>query len=155
MKDRGVIALEHYNLSVNATETYNGELRKRLGRCCCKHCGGELELRTIVAGTDKNGRVEVFCRQCDRIEYGVEKEIYKIAKYYVEEMGFDHYPGLESNIMKQNMNIAKISEIIQWGVQNLGFVSTDGFKYPVDIQAFVIGEELILDDDMINQLRKK
>ncbi len=147
--------MDFYELSELSAETYSGELRKRLGRCCCKHCGGELELRNIIGGREKKGRVEIFCSNCDRIEYGVEKEIYKIAKYYVEELSFDYYTDLDATELKSNMNIAKVSEIIQWGFQNLGYMETDGFKFPVDMKKLIIGEELILDDDILNQIGKK
>ena len=44
------------------------ELKIRTKNCCCRYCGGELKLRRILYGNVKEGRVEIFCNDCDRIE---------------------------------------------------------------------------------------
>ena len=56
------------------------ELKIRTKNCCCRYCGGDLKLRRILYGNVKEGRVEIFCNHCDRIEYGVNREIYHVAK---------------------------------------------------------------------------
>ena len=61
------------------------ELKVRTKNCCCRYCGGELKLRRILYGNVKEGRVEIFCNECNRIEYGVNKEIYHVAKYFEDE----------------------------------------------------------------------
>ena len=68
-------------------------LKKRTKRCVCKYCGSKLELRKIIYGDIENARVEIFCSECNRIEYGVEEEVYRVAKYFVEDMDFNAYPG--------------------------------------------------------------
>ena len=41
-------------------------------------------MKQLVFSEYDDARVEIFCRDCDRIEFGVEPEIYEIAKYFVE-----------------------------------------------------------------------
>lgn len=59
-------------------------LKKRAKRCVCKYCGGELKLRRIIFSSFEDARVEIFCKDCERIEYGVEPQIYQSAKFFVE-----------------------------------------------------------------------
>ena len=44
-------------------------LKERSARCVCKYCGGQLEIRQIVFNSYEEERVEIFCAQCNRIEY--------------------------------------------------------------------------------------
>ena len=55
-------------------------LKKRTHRCVCKYCGGKLKLRQIIFSEFEDARTEIFCSDCDRIEFGVEQEIYDSAK---------------------------------------------------------------------------
>lgn len=59
-------------------------LKKRTKRCVCKYCGGKLKLRRIIFSEYEDARIEIFCSQCDRIEFGVEPEISRSAEYFVE-----------------------------------------------------------------------
>ena len=61
----------------------------RSQRCVCKYCGGQLEVRTIVFNEILDARTELFCTHCDRIEYGVEKELYQSACYFVETFDYN------------------------------------------------------------------
>ena len=63
----------------------NQMLRKRAKRCVCKYCGGRLRLKQLVFSEYDDARTEIFCRECDRIEFGVEQEIYKSAQYFFGE----------------------------------------------------------------------
>ena len=54
------------------------ELRERAKRCCCKYCGGSLELRRIVFNDDEDARIELFCSHCDRIEYSITIQTWMI-----------------------------------------------------------------------------
>ena len=96
-------------------------LRQRVQRCVCKFCGQGLYLRRIIFSDYEDARVEIFCEHCGRIEFGVEREIYASARYFVEEMGFNYYPELDDNEQTRQMNIAKVCEIMAWENQNLGF----------------------------------
>lgn len=103
-------------------------LKKRTKRCRCKYCGSPLEIRRIIYGKIEDARVEIFCSNCDRIEYGIEPEIYQAAKYFVEEMQYNAYPDLDNSETTKQMSIAKVCEIISWGCQNLGLIDDDGFR---------------------------
>lgn len=127
-------------------------LKSRTKRCVCKYCGAKLELKRIIYGDIENARIEIFCSECGRIEYGVEQEIYHAAKYFVEDMGFNAYQDLDYNENTKKMNIAKVCEIIAWGLKNLDLMTVDGFKYPVNINSEIDGETLHIDEDKLEQL---
>ena len=99
------------------------ELKNRTKRCCCRYCGGTLELRRILYGNLDNARIEIFCKNCDRIEYGVEKEIYHIAKFYVEELEYNAFPDLDYTERIKQMNISQICDIVSWGCKNLSLLN--------------------------------
>ncbi len=126
-------------------------LRKRVRRCCCSYCGSSLELRKLTYSSYEVSKLEVYCDHCKRIEYGVEPEIYNVSEYFVDELGFDYYKDLDNNIRKREMNVAKVSEIIEWGCRNLGILTEDGFSVPVDINNALLGEALLIDDEMLDQ----
>lgn len=42
-------------------------------------------------------RSELYCPVCQRIEFGTEPEIYQSATYFVDNLEFNHYPGLDDN----------------------------------------------------------
>ena len=52
------------------------ELRERVNRCCCSYCGSSLVLRRITAGVADEGRIEIFCPSCNRIEYGISRKFF-------------------------------------------------------------------------------
>ena len=122
------------------------ELKGRAKRCCCKYCGGELSLRRIVYGDVEDARVELFCKHCGRIEYGVEREIYLASKYFVDEIGFNAFSDLDDNEKTRSMKVAKVCEIIAWGYKNLGHIDRNGFTVPVNVDKTLIGERLIIDE---------
>jgi len=119
------------------------ELKIRTKTCRCRYCGNKLNLRRILYGDVNSGRVEIFCDECDRIEYGVTAEIYSIAKYFVDEFEFNHYPDNDDSLKTYQMNVAKICDIISWGCKNLGILDYDGFKVPINIYNTVLGEEVV------------
>ncbi len=120
------------------------ELKIRTKNCCCRYCGGKLSLRRILYGMTNSGRVEIFCDDCDRIEYGTNQEIYHIAKYFVDELAFNHYPDNDDSMKTYQMNVAKICDIIAWGCKNLDILDYDGFKVPININETIMGEEMIV-----------
>ena len=142
-----MINIETNQLTKSETDTYSGQLKNRLESCCCRYCGGDLILKSIVPGKKVEGKIEIFCDNCDRIEYGVEKDVYKIAKYFVEEMQFDYFTDLEEKVLKHRMNVAKICDIIMWGLTNLGYTSDTGLKYPIEISDLILGEDIIFTDN--------
>ncbi len=128
------------------------ELRKRARRCRCKYCGGQLRLKQIVYNSIVEPRIEIFCENCSRIEYGVEPEIYNLAKYYVDEFGCDYYPELDDSHSKERMNVAKVCEIMFWAFNGVGYLDMEGFRYPLVMDKKLVGESLIFDLDDLDEL---
>lgn len=133
----------------NSQKSRIEELKARTKRCCCKFCGGELEVKRIIYSEYENARIEIFCKNCERVEYGVEKEIYQSAEFFVDEMEFNHYPDLDDNQRRKQMNVAKVCEIMAWENRNMGFVDTDGFTVPVKMNPDVIGNCIVLDNEAL------
>jgi len=127
-------------------------LKDRTKHCVCKYCGGELEVKQIIFYEQREARVELFCTDCDRIEYGVEREIYDSAKYFVNEMEFNHYPDLDENEKTKQMNIAKVCDIIAWGSKSMGFLEDDGFVVPVKMNKDLLGKSIVLDEESLARL---
>ena len=121
-------------------------LRRRAARCVCRGCGQRLTLRKITYAAYDEAKIELYCEQCGRIEYGVEPEIYQVAEYFVEELGYDHYPSIDPSLRKKRMNIAVICDIIAWGFKNTGLLREDGFTAPLDLDAGILGEATLLSD---------
>ena len=131
---------------------YLQNLRERMKRCVCRYCGSELIFRRISYGNAEEGRVDIFCPSCNRIEYGVEPEIYKAAQYYVDEIGFDYYTDLDESIRKKRMNMAKVCEIMQWCCKNLGLLDENGFCADVNMDDILSGKELLLSEDYLKNM---
>lgn len=132
-------------------------LKKRIKRCVCKYCGSDLRLKRIIFTEYEEARVEIFCEECDRIEFGVEPEIYLSAKFFVEESGFNCYDDLDDNERTKQMTIAKVCEIMSWQDLNLGILDKEGFKVPLDMNENFLGQCITLknrdlDNDDITDL---
>lgn len=127
------------------------ELKARVNRCLCSYCGSRLILRRITAGAVDEGRVEIFCPGCNRIEYGTEPEIYKAAQYYVQKLKFDYYPDLDDSMRKRQMNVAKVSEIIQWGLKNLGLLTALGFVGEVQMDETLTGQDMLIAEEALRK----
>ena len=138
-----------FRMDEEQEKTEENRLRKRVRRCRCSYCGGTLELRKLTYSSYEVSKLEVYCDHCKRIEYGVEPEIYDISEYFVDELGFDYYKDLDNNIRKREMNIAKVSEIIDWGCRNLGILTEDGFVIPVNLNSALLGEALLIEDEKL------
>ncbi len=121
-------------------------LKGRTKRCVCKYCGGNLRLKRIIFSNYEEARVEIFCQSCDRIEFGVEPEIYLSAKFFVEESGFNYYEDLEDNARTKQMNIAKVCELMSWQDLNLGILDKEGFLVPLAMNDRFLGECITLKD---------
>ncbi len=103
-------------------------LKRRAKRCVCKNCGGQLELKRIVFNDIDLARVEIYCNNCQRIEFGVEPEIYACASGFVDSFDFNYYEDLDRNEQARRMNIAKVSEILSWSLKNMGLLTNEGFS---------------------------
>ena len=122
-------------------------LKKRTKRCVCKYCGGKLKLRRIIFSEFEDSRIEIFCKDCDRIEFGVEPEIYASAKFFVENSKFNCYPDLDDNEKTKQMTIAKVCEIMAWENQNIGILDGSGFNIPLKLNAGFVGECVTLTEE--------
>ena len=122
-------------------------LKRRTKRCVCKYCGGRLKLRRIIFSDYEDARIEIFCKDCDRIEFGVEPEIYASAKYFVENSKFNCYPDLDDNEKTKQMTIAKVCEIMAWENQNIGIMDSNGFNIPLKLNESFVGECVTLTDE--------
>lgn len=121
-------------------------LKKRSKRCVCKYCGGKLKLRRIIFSEYEDARIEIFCSQCDRIEFGVEPEIYRSAEYFVENSRFNCFPDMDDNKRNKQMTISKVCEIMSWENQAIGILDEDGFNIDLHIKENIVGECVTLTD---------
>ena len=128
------------------------EIKNRSKRCVCKYCGGRLRVRMLDFGQIETANLEIFCENCDKIEYGVEPEIYAVSKYFVEEFNFNIFPNNDISAKTTQLNIAKICDIIAWGCKNMGILSARGFNVPLDISKSILGEDVIFHDDDLNDV---
>ena len=128
------------------------DLKWRVKNCRCRYCGSPLKVRRILYGNNPEGRIEIFCTECDRIEYGVEPEIYAAAKYFVEEFDFNIFPNNDDSEKTKQMNIAKVCDIIAWGCKNMGILTAKGFTVPLDLSKTVLGEEVIFHDEDLSDV---
>lgn len=129
-------------------------LQKRAERCVCKYCGGSLEVKSIVFNELIDARIELFCEHCGRIEYGVEKEIYQNAKYFVEEFDYNCFPDLDNTETTKQMSVAKVGEIMNWLVNNLGIVDDDGFCVPIKKDLCMISQCVLLSDEDLAKIEE-
>lgn len=130
-------------------------LKDRVGRCVCKSCGGALSLRQIDFNDFEEARIEIFCDHCDRLEFGIEPEIYASAQYYVDEFDINFYPDMGDNALTRKMSIANITEIMSWALQNLGYLNKTGFIVPPHLEEKILGECLVLNDQTVELLAKE
>lgn len=126
-------------------------LKERARRCVCKYCGGRLRLKQLIFSEFDEVRIEIFCKNCDRIEFGVEQEVYASAHYFVEQMEFNYYPELDDTEKTKRMNVAKVCEIMAWQDKALGFLGETGFQVPIQRTLFM-GECLLLTDTELNDI---
>ena len=136
---------------VYGTKNRIESLKKRADWCVCKFCGGELHVKNIVFNDIDEARVEIFCNDCDSIEFGVEPEIYNCAKDFVDNYEYNYYPELDANEKTRKMNIAKVCEILNWGCKNLGFIDQSGFCVPVVLDNGAWAECLIAKGNDIDE----
>ena len=129
-------------------------LKKRKEHCCCKYCGSLLEIRRVAFSENDDARVELYCPMCQKIEFGVEKEIFAVAEYFVEEMEFQIFYDIENPVLQKQMNIAKVAEIISWGFLNLGYSNENGFLYAPQVQDYMLHESLNLKLSQWQEMKK-
>lgn len=135
------------NLQTHCTDKgYLSFLRDRAKRCCCKYCGGMLEVRKLIYSNCDMARLELFCSLCGRIEFGTEQAIFQRAKYFVTETGFDYYPDLNQGVQKLQMNTAKVCEITGWMLKSLNLLQETGFICEQMVKTECYGDGCIIED---------
>ncbi len=127
------------------------QLKQRVNRCVCKFCGKQISLYRIIFSDIAEARVELYCDNCGRIEFGIEPEIYHCACNFVDNLEFDYYEGMDDNIKKRQMNIAKVCEILAWGCKNMGILNQNGFKIPLDMKTELYTECMVLSSTKIDE----
>lgn len=130
-------------------------LKSRAQRCVCKSCGGALSLRQIDFNDFEDARIEIFCDRCDRLEFGIEPEIFASAQYYVDEFKVNFYPDMGDNALTRKMSVAGIASIMSWALQDLGYLNKDGFVTPPHMEDKILGECLVLNDQSLEKLKKE
>lgn len=147
--------LKEHNIDLAAQKNETSErifqLRKRTNRCVCRYCGNALSLRKMTYAAYDEAKIDIFCDYCNRLEPGVEPEIYKIAEYYVDEMNYDYYPDLEYSERKRRMNIAVVCDMLSWGYKSIGILDDDGFKINIDFKEELISDSLSISDQELQK----
>ena len=130
-------------------------LNERVKRCVCKSCGGKLSLRMLDFDEFEKTRIDIFCDNCDRLEFGIEPEIYQAALYYVQEYALNLYPDTGNTALSKKATVAKAAEMMSWVLKSLGYLSKDGFIVPPDTSSVINGECLDLTDHLLDCLEEE
>ena len=130
-------------------------LKKRVERCVCKSCGGPLSLRKIDFNDFEDARIEIFCEHCNRMDFGIEPEIFTSAQYYVDEYKINLYPDMGNNNVTRKMTVSSICDIMTWGFKNLGFLTKEGFTVKPSMDGKIVGECVVLNDETLDELEKE
>lgn len=104
------------------------ELVERSKRAVCKRCGGELVTALIVYDIYGGAGEELYCPKCQQQEFGVEREIYELAEYYVETFQFNYFYDMEENEVNFRLNVAKVADMLSWVFKNVGLLDAEGLK---------------------------
>lgn len=99
---------------------------KRIDRCCCKQCGGPLKMKLIVYDPYGGHDMEMYCEQCGKIEYGTEKEVYDLAARFIDTFQFNYFLDMVEDERSEQLNIAKMCEIISWVLSEIGLIDSEG-----------------------------
>ena len=102
-------------------------LEQRAKICCCRSCGSHLEVRMWVYNKYGGAGAELYCPNCNKLEYGTAPEIYDVAKDFIDSVEFNYYPDLEDNSDVYKMNVAKVCEMLAWCCKEWGVLDNQGF----------------------------
>ena len=62
---------------------------------------------------------------CQRIEYGVEKELFALANKFIKETEFNYFLDMPEDKCSLALNKAKIGELFSWLFYELGLCDKD------------------------------
>lgn len=102
------------------------DMIKRQERCVCKQCGSQLEIRMIIFCQYGGQGLELFCPQCQRIEYGIERELYYMAQKFIKDNEFNYFLDMAEDERSLMLNQAKIGEIFAWLFQKMALLNKNG-----------------------------
>ena len=103
-------------------------LVKRSKHVVCKQCGGPLTTALIVYDIYGGAGEELYCPNCQKQEFGVEKEVYDLAEFYVENFQFNYFYDMEENDVNFQLNVAKVCDMISWVLKNINLLDENGLK---------------------------
>ena len=124
-------------------------LKRRKKRCVCHYCGGPLSIKRILFSDVADARIELYCERCERIEFGIEPEVYLSASNFVDNLDVDFYENMDDNDLKHQMNVAKVGEIMAWGFRNVGMLDDDGFTMPLQMKDEDWQECMVLESSQV------
>ncbi len=130
-------------------------LKGRLQRCVCRYCGRPLHLKRIIFSEFDDARVELYCEQCRRIEFGVEPELYHCAQYYIHMLADAQASASGEEQSPLQANIAKICNLLSWSLKNLGLLNQYGFKVPLDMELTLLNKVSLFSAADIERLNAK
>lgn len=107
------------------------ENMKRVSRCCCKMCGGPIQIKHMIYNKYGGQGFELYCDNCRKIEYGTEPEVYSLAKKYVEDFQYNYFVDMAEDQRNEMLNIAQLCDIIGWSLSQIGLIDEDGVKESV------------------------
>lgn len=102
------------------------KLLARAERCVCKMCGGGLELRVIIYNKYGGSGTELYCPNCQKIEYGTEPELYRLAQDYIAQVEYDYFTEMEQDQRHAQLNVAKVCETLSWMFKRLEIMDGSG-----------------------------
>ncbi len=127
-------------------------LKERAKDCCCSYCGGDLAVRRILYQTTAEYRIELYCDNCEKIEYGVPRALYDSAKAAIERLGFNYYPETQEGVTRNQMNIAKLATLTAWQLRYLGMADDDRLKAGAEGAAQSMDASTIVSEDDLDEL---
>ena len=130
-------------------------LKERAKDCCCSYCGGDLAVRRILYQTTAEYRIELYCDNCEKIEYGVPRALYDSAKAAIERLGFNYYPETEEGVTRNQMNIAKLSTLTAWQLRYLGMIDDERLKDSAEGSTQSMDTNTIVSEDDLDELLKE
>ncbi len=130
-------------------------LKERAKDCCCSYCGGDLAVRRILYQTTAEYRIELYCDNCEKIEYGVPRALYDSAKAAIERLGFNYYPETEEGVTRNQMNIAKLSTLTAWQLRYLGMIDDERLKDAAEGSTQSMDANTIVSEDDLDELLKE
>ena len=130
-------------------------LKERAKDCCCSYCGGDLAVRRILYQTTAEYRIELYCDNFEKIEYGVPRALYDSAKAAIERLGFNYYPETEEGVTRNQMNIAKLSTLTAWQLRYLGMIDDERLKDAAEGSTQSMDTNTIVSEDDLDELLKE